>query len=126
MAVRIVEGRRRAWLCEAFGEDAGAKDWQVWSGTILDTPPGLGGRGFGGGKFRIEQRQIAFTSRGDAICWRRNGAINKKLSDALCPFFGRVSSRGVKAAERRRRCGKFREGNSFKWRGEGNGTFCAT
>ena len=91
MAAMFVEGVRRARWGEAFDVDAGAGEWQECADTMLGTPPGPGGRGFGGAKAgsksRIKHQQIAFTSRGASICRRRGRPFGKKIIGRAMSIF---------------------------------------
>jgi hypothetical protein len=105
MAAMFVEGMRRARLGEAYGGDAGAGQWQTCRDTALDTPPGLGGHGFGAAttdtKNLVEHPKITFTSRGASIYRMRgrslgvNGAksgAQQRQRTTICTFETLVAS----------------------------------
>jgi hypothetical protein len=83
MAAMFRDGRWGARRCEAFSGNVEAGEFQRLGPAMLGTFPGSGPRGFGDAKarnkMRVEQRQIAFTSRGASVCGRRDRAITKKI-----------------------------------------------
>src|SRR5260370_21994625 len=79
----VVEGRRQERLSEAVFRNVGAREWRpLRHMTMGGLPaPGEGGlvSGKPGGKLRIEQLKIAFTSTGASDCGRRDRAIRKNI-----------------------------------------------
>jgi len=82
-AAMLVEGGRRARLCEAFNWNAGARGWMPLGRMTLGTPPGPSDRAFmdagAGCKVQMEHRKMAFTLSGASVCGRRGRAIRKKI-----------------------------------------------
>ncbi len=82
-AAMLVEGRRQARVCEAFGGNARTRESERLGHTTLGTPPGPNDRGFviaiASVKLQIKHRKIAFTSSGASVCGRRDRPIRKKV-----------------------------------------------
>lgn len=91
--VLLAESRRRARGCAVLGASTGARDWQprgcVDRSTRLGKRVGATLSGKIGGELWIALRKIAFTSRGTAVCRRRDRPIRKKIIGHAMPVLRR-------------------------------------
>ncbi len=97
-AAMLVEGRRQARVCEAFGGNARTRESEWLGHTTLGTPPGPNDRGFviaiASVKLQIKHRKIAFTSSGASVCGRRDRPIRKNIIGHRMPAFRRGRTGG--------------------------------